>query len=168
MKIINCTENDFDEIIRLYALARKLQIDKNAVPWPIFTNKLIKTEIAEHRSFKIVVNNKIACLWSITFADPQIWEDKDNDSSIYIHRITTNPDFKGNNLVSKIVDWSFQYAKNYNKNFIRMDTVGENNGLITHYKKCGFDFIGLFKLNNTDSLPAHYHNATVSLFQIAI
>ena len=49
-----------------------------------------------------------------------------------------------------------------------MDTVGDNPGLINYYTKCGFDFLGLLKLKNTKGLPAHYDNATVSLFQMTI
>jgi hypothetical protein len=46
-----------------------------------------------------------------------------------------------------------------------MDTVGENHKLIEHYTACGFDFLGLSQLTNTDGLPEHYHNAVVSLFE---
>jgi len=49
-----------------------------------------------------------------------------------------------------------------------MDTVGDNPGLISYYEKCGFDFLGLLKLQNTKGLPAHYDNATVSLFQMTL
>jgi len=51
---------------------------------------------------------------------------------------------------------------------LSMDTVGENTGLINYYTKCGFEFLGLLKLQNTEGLPAHYNNATVSLFQIEV
>jgi hypothetical protein len=37
--------------------------------------------------------------------------------------------------------------------------------LINHYKKSGFQFLGLYKLKETKGLPAHYTNATVSLFE---
>jgi hypothetical protein len=49
-----------------------------------------------------------------------------------------------------------------------MDTVGDNSGLINHYTRCGFEFLGLLKLRNTEGLPAHYDNATLSLFQIDV
>jgi hypothetical protein len=49
-----------------------------------------------------------------------------------------------------------------------MDTVGENKALIDHYRKCGFEYLGLRKLKNTQSLPAHYYNASVSLFEIPL
>jgi hypothetical protein len=60
------------------------------------------------------------------------------------------------------------YAYENQKQFVRMDTVGDNPRLINYYTKCGFDFLGLLKLKNTTGLPAHYDNATVSLFQMII
>jgi len=70
--------------------------------------------------------------------------------------------------VSKIVEWAKNYAIENQKQFIRMDTVGDNSGLINYYTRCGFEFLGLLKLRNTEGLPAHYHNATVSLFEIEV
>ncbi|WP_436807195.1 GNAT family N-acetyltransferase [Chryseobacterium sp. DT-3] len=85
---------------------------------------------------------------------------------LYIHRIATNPEFRGRNMVSEIVSWAKKYSKEHNKRFIRMDTVGENTPLINYYKKCGFAFLGLVQLKDTDGLPGHYHNAELSLFEI--
>ena len=68
----------------------------------------------------------------------------------------------------KIVEWAITFAKANQKTHIRMDTVGNNKGLIAHYTKCGFDFLGLSELTDTDGLPKHYHKATVSLFEIRI
>lgn len=166
MEIQNSTPGDIDEIFRLYKLATDFQNGRSLAIWPVFERSLVETEIAENRQWKMVIDNEIACVWATTFSDPQIWEDRNADPSVYIHRIATNPEFRGRNLVENIVESAKQYAKANEKRFIRMDTVGENTGLITHYTKCGFDFLGLFKLTNTDGLPSHYDKATVSLFQI--
>ena len=166
MEIQNSTPSDIEEIFRLYKMATDFQKGRSLAIWPVFERSLVETEIAENRQWKMVIDNKIACVWATTFSDPQIWEDRNADPSVYIHRIATNPEFRGKNLVENIVESSKQYAKANEKRFIRMDTVGENTGLITHYTKCGFDFLGLFKLTNTDGLPSHYDKATVSLFQI--
>ena len=166
MEIQNSTPGDIGEIFRLYKMATDFQKGRSLAIWPVFERSLVETEIAENRQWKMVIDNKIACVWATTFDDPQIWEDRNADPSVYIHRIATNPEFRGKNLVENIVTHAKQYAKANEKRFIRMDTVGENTGLITHYTKCGFDFLGLFKLTNTDGLPSHYDKATVSLFQI--
>lgn len=165
--IINSDLKDIPEIFRLYKLAtdfQKIKFPENQ--WPEFDPELITTEVAENRQFKLLIENKIACIWAITYSDAQIWEASENDASIYIHRIATNPEFRGNNFVKTIVDWSKNFASKQNIQFIRMDTCGENVRLINHYKNCGFNYLGMKKLRNTSELPSHYHNAEVCFFEI--
>ncbi len=168
MKIKNSTLADLNEIFRFYKIATDFQKTRFTEHWPAFEKRLIEDEINENRQWKIEIDEKIACVWATTFSDPQIWEERNNDPAIYIHRIATNPDFRGRNLVGQIVEWARQYAFDNHKKFIRMDTVGNNPGLINYYQKCGFDFLGLLKLKDTKGLPAHYDNATVSLFQMKL
>lgn len=169
MTITNSNPKDIEEIFRLYKLATEYQ--KVTFPenqWPEFERQLIEKEILENRQFKILIEDRIACVWAITFSDPEIWEQKNNDPAIYIHRIATNPEFRGNNFVAIIVDWARKYAKSHNKEYIRLDTCGHNTNLINHYKKAGFDFLGIQKLENSQGLPAHYENADVCYFEIKL
>ena len=168
LQINNSSIHDIDEIFRLYKIATDFQKTRFSVHWPEFDRKLVETEIYENRQWKIVIDGKIACIWATTFNDPQIWEERNEDPSVYIHRLSKNPDFSGQNLVGQIVEWVKIYAKENQKEFVRMDTVGDNKGLVSYYEKCGFDFLGLLKLKNTEGLPAHYDNATVSLFQMTL
>ncbi len=160
---------DIDEIFRLYGAATAYQ--KTIFPentWPSFERKLVETEIQEQRQFKLVIDDQIACVWALTFSDPQIWEERDKDPSIYIHRIATNPDFRGQNFVTKIVEWARGYAKSHQKKFIRLDTCGDNQKLIKHYTGCGFNFLGIVRLERADELPSHYEDAEVCLFEIQL
>ena len=167
MEIKNSTIEDIDEIFRLYKIASDYQKSKKkVVVWPTFKRALVATEIEEDRQWKMIIDGEIACVWAITFQDEQIWEEKNRDSAIYIHRIATNPNFRGNNFVAKIVAWATVYAKSKNKQYVRLDTLGNNVRLIEHYKNAGFDFLGIFDLKNTDTLPEHYHDAPVCLFEI--
>lgn len=168
MQIENSTTHDIAEIFRLYEIATDFQKTKYSVHWPKFELSLIETEIKENRQWKIIINGQVACIWATTFSDPQIWEEKNLDPAIYIHRIATNPDFRGRNLVGTIINWAKEYAKANGKRFVRLDTVGENEGLIQHYQKFGFGFLGLYELSNTDQLSAHYHHKPVSLFEMQI
>ncbi|MHA6727630.1 GNAT family N-acetyltransferase [Chryseobacterium sp. A301] len=167
MNIANSTEKDISEIFRLYKLATEFQ--KERFPenqWPEFDRKLIEDEIAENRQFKLMIDDEIACVWAITYSDPEIWKQDDGVSSLYIHRIATNPNFRGNNYVKIIVDWAKEFATD--KKFIRMDTCGENHKLIQHYQNCGFDFLGIKKLEVFSNLPSHYENADVCYFEIKL
>jgi RimJ/RimL family protein N-acetyltransferase len=168
MEITNSNLQDADEIFRLYKIATDFQKTRFSVHWPEFERQLIETEIAEDRQWKMVIDNRIACIWATTFTDPQIWEERSDDPSVYIHRIATNPDFRGKSLVTEIVKWAKTHAKENRKKFVRLDTVGDNPGLISYYTKCGFSFLGLSKLKNTAGLPAHYDQASVSLFELKI
>ena len=168
MNIYNSQIEDIDHIFELYEIATNFQNEKSMVAWPNFERKLIEKEIRENRQWKLIIDDQIACIWATTESDPQIWGAKNNDPSIYIHRISTSPKFRGRHLVKNIVKWARKCAEKRNKKYIRMDTVGKNTGLINHYKVCGFDFIGISKLQHTSELPLHYQNATVSLFQITV
>jgi RimJ/RimL family protein N-acetyltransferase len=169
LKIHNCNIGDLDEIFRLYRLATAYQ--KTVFPanqWPTFERSMVETEILEQRIWKIEIDGEIACVWTITFSDPEIWEQSENDAAIYIHRIATNPVFRGEHFVAKIVAWANNYCIAHHKRFIRMDTCGYNTRLIAHYQNCGFRFLGISKLRSSSSLPSHYHNAEVCFFEIEI
>jgi hypothetical protein len=169
MTIANSTIDDVNEIFRLYGIASAYQRAKQTVVvWPVFEKQLVETEIAEHRQWKLLIDGKIACVWATTFTDEQIWEEKNTDAAIYIHRIATNSEFRGNNFISIITNWAKQYAKSCNKDFVRLDTLGNNVKLIEHYTNAGFNFLGMFDLKTTEGLPDHYHNTPACLFEIKL
>ena len=169
MKIKNSTVSDIASILELYAIATSFQ--KKKFPgnqWPIFSRALVETEVKENRQWKLLINGELACIWAITFSDPDIWEDSHKHSAIYIHRIATTPKYRGQHLVARIVDWAKAYCAERQIAFIRMDTCGNNQKLIGHYTKCGFEFLGITQLRNTSALPAHYKDADVCLFEIKL
>ena len=167
MIIKNVTPLDIDKIFTLYKIASNYQKEKKTVViWPDFNREMVAIEIAENRQFKLLINSEIACVWAITFSDVQIWEDSKGDSALYIHRIAVHPNFRGNKYIDKIVAWAKEFALKKDIQFIRLDTLGENQGLIDHYKNAGFNFLGLFNLKNTSNLPDHYKLAPVCLFEI--
>jgi ribosomal protein S18 acetylase RimI-like enzyme len=170
MHIENSTANDIDEIFRLYRIASAYQKAKQTVVvWPEFERQLVEAEIHENRQWKLIIDEQIACVWAITFSDEQIWEERNSDAAIYVHRIATNPDFRGNNFVSIITEWAKGYAKDIGKDFERLDTLGNNTKLIEHYTNAGFDFLGMFDMKNTKGLPDHYqNNIQACLFEIKL
>jgi hypothetical protein len=156
MEIKNCVMNDANHVLSLYEAARNLQTQQQMVVWPFFEKAFIEKEIQEQRQWKIMVDNQIACNFTITFEDKEIWGEKDNNNAIYIHRICTNPIFRGNRYINSIVAWAKAYAVQQQKQFVRLDTLGNNTKLIQHYTSAGFEFLGMFELTDTASLPLHY------------
>jgi len=168
MQFLNSETADFDDICRLYDAAIEFQKTKFDKTWLPFDRAMIEREIAEKRLWKIVIDDKIACIYSIAFEDPLIWKEKSVEPSIYIHRIVTNPEFRGQKFVPKIVEWARVYAKGIGKKFIRMDTWGDNQKLLDYYVGCGFEFLGVITPTRSAELPKHYDGITLSLFEIKL
>lgn len=168
MDIKNSTIADIETIFGLYRMAAQYMKERFPVYFPEFDRGMVVKEIEEGRQWKMLINGELACIWAITWNDPQIWEEKDSDPSIYIHRITTVPAFRGRHLVKEIVRWAIQYAKENNRSYVRLDTVGENQKLIQHYQESGFTFLGMVQLKDTSGLPDHYKLDKVSLFELKV
>ncbi len=169
MIIHNSTTKDIPTIFHLYEQATELQ--RQLIPsnvWPTFEKEMVQREIMEKKQWKLMVGDQIAGVWATAFSDPLIWEEKNIDEAVYIHRIAANPDFKGMALVKKIVTWATAYAKSQRKKFIRMDTCGNNQKLINYYGEAGFSFLGMRKLKDSNGLPEHYQDADVCFFEIIL
>ena len=167
MSIEKCTLPDVDLILELYHAARTLQHQKQMVVWPLFERSFLEKEVEEGRQWKLVQTGIMVCNWAITFADKEIWGQRDLSDAIYIHRIATHPAYRGHRYIDTIVTWARRYAEGLGKRFIRLDTLGNNTGLIRHYTSAGFSFLGMVKLTDTHNLPQHYQaEPNCCLFEI--
>ncbi len=165
MEITHSQPTDIATIFELYRIATAYMKSKNQVSWPEFEHDLISKEIEEKRQWKMVIEDVVACIWATTRNDEILWGKQNNIPSLYIHRIATNPDFRGQNLVKHMVDWADKHCKQHDLQYVRMDTVGYNEGLIAHYTKLGFQFLGTKELQDTSGLPKHYEEGPVCFFQ---
>jgi ribosomal protein S18 acetylase RimI-like enzyme len=168
MQILPSEQKDIDTIFGLYAKAIEFQKKVSDQHWLPFEHQLVEQEISEQRQWKIILDNKIVCVFAITFSDPFIWKEKNKDPSLYIHRIVTHPDYRGNNFVGHIVNWAKEYGKAHGKKFVRMDTWGDNIKLKNYYERFGFTFLGIITPEKTGELPAHYSAITLALFELPI
>jgi ribosomal protein S18 acetylase RimI-like enzyme len=156
MTITPCTLSDLDNLFWFYdqAIAYQKQVfNKN---WLGFDREMVTKEIDDGRQFKILMDDRVACVFVITHNDPLIWKDLDKDSAVYLHRIVTHPEFRGNGFVSAIIDWARDFCKLNNRDYIRLDTWADNHRLIDYYKDCGFFFVRNTQLEDVAGLPAHY------------
>jgi ribosomal protein S18 acetylase RimI-like enzyme len=168
MQILNSRPDDLTTIMALYDSGTEHQKKVLARHWQPFDIQMIEAEIREKRQWKIVIDQEVVCIFAITYNDPSIWKDKDKDPAVYLHRIVTHPSHRGKFFVKHIIAWALEFARKNGKQFIRMDTFGDNQKLIDYYVACGFNFLGLTTLAVADNLPQHYKNATLSLFEIPV
>jgi len=126
LQIVNTTFADIDFTFKLFDSAIEYQKKNNYELWPQFSKELIETEIAEKRHWKILDGDTIVCVFSVLYNDPVIWEEKNNEPSVYLHRIAINPTFKGKGIMNAVKNWAIQHAKENGKKYVRMDTWGNN------------------------------------------
>lgn len=165
MVIKNSTHDDLQTIMDMYRNASTYMRSKNQIAWPEFDTEWIADEINNQQQWKLIIEGKIACIWMTAFEDPLIWGKNEQNPSLYLHRITTHTHFRGQGVSRHLFNWADRFAVRNQLSFIRMDTVGENDGLIQLYGIYGFSLVGMQDLTNEKSLPLHYREGPVCLFQ---
>ena len=166
MQIENALGQDLKTILALYDKAIEFQKTVFDKPWLGFDVEFVNREIDEGRLWKITEDGLIANIFSVAYADPMLWLEKSNDPAMYIHRIVTNPDFRGRGYVPAITEWAKEHAREKNLRFVRMDTWSDNQKLLDYYQNCSFKFVGTVEPAESDTLPAHYRDLTLALLEI--
>jgi RimJ/RimL family protein N-acetyltransferase len=165
MPITLSTPDDTEAIFTVYHLGIEFQKTVFHRHWFGFDRDLLVREISEGRHWKITRGPDIACVFSLLFEDPVVWGPK--EPSLYLHRIVTNPVFKGNAYVPEIIDWAKTYGRAQGKEYIRLDTFPDNEKLMNYYVHCGFRYCGIREFGPGEVIPKHYRDG-VSLFEMAI
>jgi ribosomal protein S18 acetylase RimI-like enzyme len=168
MKIINSTIEDIDVLFQIYEEAITLQKAIGNNSWKGFERTAVEQEILVQQQWKIIIDGSIAGVFQITTSDPIIWEERNLDPSLYIHRIAISTKFRGRSLVKHILNWATSYAAENNKEYLRIDTGSGNERLINYYLSLGFKYQGDKTFPDTPDLPKHYRNASMSLFEIRL
>jgi predicted GNAT family N-acyltransferase len=167
MLITHTTIEDLDVLEDLFGLAIQYQQSRSGHSWRGMNRPLIEKEIREGYHWKIVEEGRIACFFSIAFNDRLVWDERDADPSIYLHRIVTNPAFRGREYVKHIVAWAEAFGRAAQKQWVRLDTGRDNERLNAYYLQCGFVFCGIkqFEDDGDPSIPKHYLGSGLSLFE---
>lgn len=166
MQIENAVSEDITTVLGLYDKAIEFQKTVFDKPWLGFDVEFVNKEIEEGCLWKITETGLIANIFSVTYSDPVLWLEKSEDPAMYIHRIVTNPDFRGRGYVPAITEWARSHAQENDLQFVRMDTWSDNQKLLDYYQNCGFRFLGTVAPEETDTLPAHYRGLKLALLEI--
>lgn len=166
MKIYLRSQSDVMKFRGFWMSAISYQRAGNFPLWPSYPESQISEEIESSRHFSAYLEDgDLAGYFSIALTDSLIWGDKEQGSAIYIHRMCVNPNRKGSNFTSEVLFWAYQHAFSLGRNFVRMDTWGDNKRLVEYYIRCGFRYIGDRRLGIVPELPPHYSNTNLALFE---
>jgi ribosomal protein S18 acetylase RimI-like enzyme len=165
MTIIPTTPDDLGTLAELFDQAIRFQRSKYYNYWLGMNKPLIEKEINERLHWKVMEGDRIACFFSIAFTDPLVWDKRDVEPSIYLHRIVTNPVFRGRGYVKDITAWAGAFGAETGKQFIRLDTHVANKRLNSYYRECGYTFCGVKIFKDQDPVPKHYLGEGLSLYE---
>src|SRR5690606_27841614 len=122
IKIVNTTKDDFSVILWFFEQAQKLQGKNGYRVWHHIDKAHLQNDIENNLQYKILKGNHILCFFSIQYSDPYIWRNRDNNDAIYLHRIVSHPDFRGEKQFEKVLNWAIRHARKNHRKFVRMDT----------------------------------------------
>jgi ribosomal protein S18 acetylase RimI-like enzyme/plasmid maintenance system antidote protein VapI len=170
MIITPSTNEDIPAIRDLFGAAIEYQKQKFGKHWEGFNEEQVAGEIDKNLHWKITEGEQIAAFFSVAFTDALVWDERDADPAIYLHRIVTNPAFHGRAYVRHITAWAMDYGRAAGKRFVRLDTNRENTRLNVYYQQCGYRFSGFKKFDDVNNplIPKHYFGPGLSLYEKCI
>jgi ribosomal protein S18 acetylase RimI-like enzyme len=161
----NTEMDDLEQIFELFDQSVKYQEQKGVPVWRNYDKNAIIGDIENKNQYKVIINSKTAIVFSVCYNDKVIWRDMEAGNSIYLHRIVVNPEFKGQKLFGKILDWAIQHSKQKGLTSIRMDTWAANPTIINYYKGFGFNFVEKYTTPDSQELPVHNRNLALTLLE---
>lgn len=166
--VIPASATDLPEIFRLFEAAMLFQQQKGYIGWKTYDQSCLERDCAEGHLFKLADSNQTVAIFSICFADPLIWEEKEKGDAMYIHRIVLNQQYKGVKAFRQILNWAIKVAINKQLPHIRMDTWAENQKIIDYYLSYGFVHVKNHTTADTPQLPVQHRNLHVALLEYSI
>ena len=166
--IVNTQTEDLPFIYSLFDEAISYQKRKEYPVWAGYDKEVLKREIETKQQYKIVINNTMACIFSICYSDAIIWRDKEKGDSLYLHRIAVNPVYKGQKQFGRILSWCVDYAIKRKLRHVRMDPWADNPTLVNYYESFGFRIVGKLTTPDSEELPIPQRNNRVVLLELKI
>jgi len=167
-EVKHTTKDDLQLIYDLFEHSIKYQEQRGYPVWRNYDRNAIVKDIADKNQYKIVIDEKVAIVFSLCYTDEVIWRDRENGDAVYLHRIVVNPEFKGQRLFGGILEWAIDHCQRKGLRFVRMDTWAANANIISYYKGFGFRFVENFTTPNTKELPVHNRNLPLTLLEYEI
>lgn len=150
-----------------YAAARELQRAAGSTLWPDFGLEAVRVEIDAGRLYRV---DGVASLWgvfSVAYADPAIWGERECGQHVYLHRIARDPGGPARGLMAVVLAWGRAHCRELGRRALRMDTWASNEALIAVYERLGFRRVGRRRLGADPRLPPHYHGEEFALLEDA-
>lgn len=104
-----------------------------------FEKEEVESMIEAGDFFVVTTNRLVSGTVSITEIDERVWgERRDDNEALYVHKLATSDELRGQNVGGKIIDWVAEKARNEGRRSVRLDCSYTNQRLCNYYKQRGF------------------------------
>src|SRR6478752_1211255 len=165
IEVKNTEMSDLKQVFELFEHSINYQERKGYPVWRNYDKRAIMKDIEDKNQYKILIEAKMAIVFSVRYSDKVIWRHYDQGGSIYLHRLVVNPDFKGQKLFGSVLEWVIGHSKQKGIHTIRMDTWAANPTIIEYYKSFGFTVIENYTTPDSEELPVHNRNLALTLLE---
>lgn len=166
-QILHSKPEDLDTLCRLFDEAIAYQKRKGYPEYRSNERETVAALIGEKLHFKLVIEGEIACVFNLSYDDSIVWRERHTGNSIYLHRVITNQQFKGQQLFGKVLDWTLQRAREEGMQYVRLDTWADNPSLVNYYQHFGLKFVEYFTMPVRDDLSVNCWGNRVILLEIS-
>ena len=168
LEVRNTEMADLAVIFDLFEHSVKYQEERGYPVWKTYDKDAIVRAIGSKNQYKVLVDHKIAIVFSVCYNDEVIWRSLEKGDAMYLHRMVVNPEFKGRRLFGVIVRWAMDHCRQRGLWKIRMDTWAVNPSIITYYKGFGFQFVENYTTPDSIQLPMHNRTLALTLLECKI
>ena len=142
-------DSDIPSIAALlsHGVSRKKLYNDNSWGDDPFSEAEVRDILENSKLYLAHVDDEVAGVLAVTQADP-LWEDQPGANAYYIHRMTTDKRFRGQNIGGQLLDWLVSTANNMSVNVLRLDCDCNNRQLCDYYKAQGFSEVARKDLHN--------------------
>ncbi|MEP7195533.1 MAG: hypothetical protein ABI851_03380 [Saprospiraceae bacterium] len=167
MNFCLCNFGDLETVYNLHEKAIEFQIKNSNNSWISIDKETIAKEIEKGEVWKMTVGNGIVASFKLLYNDYAVWGIRDNNNSIYLHRIVANKEYP-EKILEHLIPWIVSFAIKCHRKFIRMDTWSDNIKIREYYLKFNFQHLGDSQAAHPELLPANYSSISLSLLELKI
>lgn len=167
-KIVRTTPEDLNFVFWLYEEAMKYQYAKGYNVWKGYDKEVLASEMNAGLQHKLILDEKIAMVFSAIYSDKLLWQDLDHDDAVYVHRLVVNPESRGQGLFKHVFEWLIADAQSKGRKYLRLDTWGDNPKMIAYYESFGYKFIKNHSSGDDQDLPSPHRNMYFALMEYEI
>jgi ribosomal protein S18 acetylase RimI-like enzyme len=165
MRIEPATLSDLSVIRAVYAGAREIQREQDAILWDEFPPQLTIAELEAGRLFRVMDGDEVAGVFSVAYVDGAIWGEHERGEHIYLHRIARAVTYRGRGIMGAVLEWAWAECRRLGRAGLRIDTWASNQALIDFYERQGFRFVGLRHIGIEPRLAPHYQGIELALLE---